>query len=85
MGPHTFTLYPLPYSLFPLPSSKVSLPAQTPSPDSPRHSRSNPVDGISDPIFSAIIPKTRPYTRQPQSRAGGQGQYSSWAGAVTQM
>ena len=29
--------------------------------------------------------KTRPYTRQYQSRAGGQGQYSSWAGAVTQM
>ena len=29
--------------------------------------------------------KTRPYTRQHQSRAGGQGQYSSWAGAVTQI
>ena len=26
-----------------------------------------------------------PYTRQHQSRAGGQGQYSSWAGAVTQI
>ena len=29
--------------------------------------------------------ETRPYTRQHQSRAGGQGQYSSWAGAVTQI
>ena len=29
--------------------------------------------------------KTRPYTRQHQSRAGGQGQYSSWAGAVTEI
>ena len=28
--------------------------------------------------------KTRPYTRQHQSRAGGQGQYGTWAGAVTQ-
>ena len=28
---------------------------------------------------------TRPYTRQHQSRAGGQGQYSSWAAAVTQI
>ena len=28
---------------------------------------------------------TRPYTRQHQSRAGGQGQYISWAGAVTQI
>ena len=31
------------------------------------------------------LSKTRPYTRQHQSRAGGQGQYSSWAGAVTQI
>ena len=31
------------------------------------------------------ILRTRPYTRQHQSRAGGQGQYSSWAGAVTQI
>ena len=29
--------------------------------------------------------KTRPYTRQHQSRAGGQGQYGSWAGAVTEI
>ena len=29
--------------------------------------------------------KTRPYTRQHQSRAGGQGQYGSWAGAVAQI
>ena len=28
---------------------------------------------------------TRPYTRQHQSRGGGQGQYSSWAGAVAQI
>ena len=28
---------------------------------------------------------TRPYTRQHQSRAGGQGQYGTWAGAVTQI
>ena len=28
---------------------------------------------------------TRPYTRQHQSRAGGQGQYGSWAGAVTEI
>ena len=30
------------------------------------------------------INETRPYTGQHQLRAGGQGQYSSWAGAVTQ-
>ena len=29
--------------------------------------------------------QTRPNTRQHQSRAGGQGQHSSWAGAVTQI
>ena len=29
--------------------------------------------------------KKRPYTRQHQSRAGGQGQYGSWAGAVTEI
>ena len=28
---------------------------------------------------------TRPYTRQHQSRAGGQGQHSSWEGAVTHI
>ena len=28
---------------------------------------------------------TRPYTRQYQSRAGGQGQYGSWEGAVTKI
>ena len=34
---------------------------------------------------SARTVLTRPYTRQHQSRAGGQGQYSSWAGSVTQI
>ena len=29
--------------------------------------------------------ETRPYTGQHQSCVGGQGQYSSWAGAVTQI
>ena len=29
--------------------------------------------------------KKRPYTRQHQSRAGGQGQYGSWAGAETEI
>jgi len=28
---------------------------------------------------------TRRYTRQHQLRAGGQGQYGSWAGAVTEI
>ena len=32
-----------------------------------------------------VLIKTRPYTRQHQSRAGGQGQYSSWAGAETKI
>ena len=29
--------------------------------------------------------ETRPYTRQHQLRAGVQGQYGSWAGAVTEI
>ena len=29
--------------------------------------------------------RTRPYIQQPQSRAGGQGQYGSWAGTVTEI
>ena len=29
--------------------------------------------------------RNKAYTWQHQSRAGGQGQYSSWAGAVTQI
>ena len=37
------------------------------------------------PLSWRTVPRTRPYTRQHQSRAGGQGQYSSWAGAVTQI
>ena len=28
---------------------------------------------------------TRPYTREHQLHAGGQGQYGSWAGAVTEI
>ena len=28
---------------------------------------------------------TRPYTQQHQARAGGQGQYGTWAGAVTHI
>ena len=32
-----------------------------------------------------IHDKTRPYTRHHQSRVGGQGQYGSWAGAVTEI
>ena len=36
-------------------------------------------------LGSVISLKTRPYTRQHQSRAGGQGQYARWAGAVTEI
>ena len=37
---------------------------------------------INESVYSA---KTRPYTRQHQSRAGGRGQYGIWAGAATQI
>ena len=43
---------------------------------------------LSTPRLSSkkgVLIKTRSYTRQHQSRAGGQGQYSSRAGAVTQI
>ena len=34
---------------------------------------------------NCISVQKRPYTRQYQSRAGGQGQYGIWVGAATQI
>ena len=41
--------------------------------------------GLTNQDRRLIKVQTRSYTRQHQSRAGGQGQYGSWAGAVTEI
>ena len=67
-----FSYCPCPATILPLPNrTQLMLPCI------------QPCFSLNTLCNDGFTRKIRPYTRQHQSRAGGQGQYGSWTGAVT--